>query len=95
MSSTNGGAIYSGSLSKLLVETSTFVSCSATNNGGAIFISSGDCVIHEVCGYHCTSNNVESFSLVTGSNRDKNYVHDSSVAYCVASSTDTMFELIS
>ena len=89
MSSSSGGAIYSTSLSKLLVETSTFVSCSA-DYGGAIYISKGDCVIHEVCGYHCTAN-YESFSLVSGdSNRDKNYVHDSSVAYCVASNWYTM-----
>ena len=86
----DGGAIYSGSLSKLLVETSTFVSCSATSNGGAIYISKGDCVIHEVCGYHCTSSYDFSFSDVYGSPKDKNYVHDSSVAYCVASSWYTM-----
>ena len=61
----DGGAINSKSLNKLLIETSTFVNCSASNNGGAIFISSGDCVIHEVCGYQCTSTD-SSFAYVFG-----------------------------
>ena len=93
MSSSSGGAIYSTSLSKLLVETSTFVSCSASSQGGAIYISKGDCVIHEVCGYHCTANSQFSFSDVWQSSgtKDKNYVHDSSVAYCVASNYYTMY----
>ena len=71
MSSTNGGAIYSDSLSKLLVEASTFDSCSVSSEGGAIYISSGDFVLHEVCGYQCTSSDYYSFSEVWQSSGTK------------------------
>ena len=40
----------------LLVELSTFHSCTAYEKGGAIyFYGQGDCVIHSSCGYKCSS----------------------------------------
>ena len=88
----DGGAIYSTSLSKLLVETSAFVNCSASYNGGAIYISKGDCVISGVCGYHCIAYSF-SFSDVwqDGGEKEKNFVYDSSIVNCVTYDILTMY----
>ena len=90
----DGGVIFSESLSQLLVETSTFISCSTSKDGGVIYASQGDCVIHEVCGIECHAYRY-SFSDVwaQSSTENINYVHDSSVAYCNSEDEDINYHL--
>ena len=96
MSSSNGGAvyIYTENVYYLLIERSTFISCSASYDGGAIYSIWGNNVLHNVCGNDCQSNNNEGFALIYGSSSSstytKNYVIQSSVANCVAKNYYTM-----
>ena len=91
-SESTGGAIsYSVTGGKFLVESSLFNNCSARTNGGAIYLSFGDCVINKVCGYQCSAI-YESFCDIYQSSetKEKNFVHESSIASCNASLQYTM-----
>ena len=87
----HGGAIYwTVAGGKILIESSTFFSTNAKYYG-AICIYNGNAVFNRICGYKCSSSNNVCFSTIQGSSRTINTVHDSSVAYCVASSYYTMY----
>jgi predicted outer membrane repeat protein len=87
-STDHGGALYCTSTT-LLVESSSFFSCTTSNTwGGAIRVSTGQFVLYEVCGYSCYSTytgvTVGQFACIdvnTASN--KNYVNYSSIVRCV------------
>jgi hypothetical protein len=96
-SSGNGGALYCyGSATCLLVESTSFFSCTTSSqNGGAIYFyhGSGQCVLHEVCGFNCYSTYASSSSYysyqqfayicVYNTNTNKNYINYSSIVRCV------------
>ena len=107
-SSLSGGAIsFNGSLSThFLVEKSTFVNCRMTGiqdgsrvrgTGGAIYVNISNSVLKSICCYNCYSANTGGACTVYGPNSDSsnliNYVHDSSVAYCVTDNYNTMDHL--
>jgi hypothetical protein len=95
-SSSDGGALYcSTSVSYLLVESTSFLSCkTSADDGGAIFFyntGSGQCVLNWVCGYDCCStytgtvSSLGQFSRIEMNNvaTSKNYVNYSSIVRCV------------
>ena len=95
-SSSSGGAISTESVDNFLIEASTFVNCRMNSNSGygaAIYSKNGNIVLDHVCGTNCYSAYFEGFSDIYGKSSGKsiNYVHDSSVAYCVASNQFTMY----
>ena len=70
--------------SKLLVEYSSFNTCSSTNGGGAIYFGTyGQCVLSSVCGVKCNTgkNYIGQFCYiyVTWDANSKNHNIDSSV----------------
>jgi hypothetical protein len=89
----NGGALSCTSVTYLLIESTSFFSCkTSSQNGGAIYFSysSGQCVLHEVCGYDCYSTYTGSSSysqfahiVVNNAITSKNYVNYSSFVRCV------------
>jgi predicted outer membrane repeat protein len=86
----NGGALYCTS-TYLLVESTSFFSCKTSGgNAGAIFFqntNSGQCVLHEVCGYDCckTDSITCQFDCIYPKNdiSSKNYINYSSISRCV------------
>jgi hypothetical protein len=89
-SSSHGGALYSTSVTLLLIESSSFSSCKTSSSYGAICFSnsnSGQCVLHKVCGYDCRSTNGNSYQFayicVKGVASSKNYANYSSITRCV------------
>jgi hypothetical protein len=92
-STSNGGAIYcSSSVNYLLVESTSFFTCSTSSNyGGAIYFyntGSGQCVLHGVCGYDCcstytSSNGQFAYIYVQNIASRKNYGNYSSIVRCV------------
>jgi hypothetical protein len=93
-SSSDGGALYcSTSVTYLLVESSSFLSCKTSSRyGGAIYFSNsgGECVLHKVCGNDChstytsgSSNGQFAYIYVKDTASSKNYVNYSSVVRCV------------
>ena len=92
-SSSNGGAINDESTNNLLIEGCTFEQCTS-GYVGAIRVVSGNAVFNRICGYKCESTSTVCFSTIeSDSSRTINTVHDSSVAYCVASNDYTMYHL--
>ena len=86
----DGGALYCSSVTYLLIVSSSFFSCNTSSNGGAIYFTnagSGQCVLHEVCGYYCctTDKNSGQFAYINVycSASSKNYVNYSSISRCV------------
>jgi hypothetical protein len=101
-SSSHGGAFYCDSVTYLLVESSSFFSCKTSNShGGAIFFSNsnGQCVLHEVCGYDCsstrsgTSYSQFAYIYVNDGLSSKNYVNYSSIVRCVNGRSDSYYTL--
>jgi hypothetical protein len=89
-SESSGGALSCTSVTCLLVESSSFISCKANGYGGAIYFcntNSGQCVLHEICGCDCfsTSGSLGQFSYIYVYNvaSSKNYVNYSSISRCV------------
>jgi hypothetical protein len=91
-SSSHGGAISCGSsVYKLLVEQTSFVSCSTSNQrGGAIYFYStsyGECILSRICGFDCSSTNPSnSWGQFAHTNTKtdatyKNYVNDSTFTH--------------
>jgi hypothetical protein len=106
-SSDNGGALCSTSITYLLIESTSFFSCkTSSSNGGAIYFQnsgSGQCVLHEVCGYDCCSTYTSSYSdyqfayiEVNNAASSKNYFNYSSIVRCMSESSRSryMFHLI-
>jgi hypothetical protein len=105
-SSSHGGALYSTSVTYLLIESTSFFSCkTSSSNGGAIFHqnSGSQCVLHEVCGYDCYSTYTGTYSSyqfayieVNNAASSKNHVNYSSVVRCVneRSNSRYMFHII-
>ena len=94
MSARDGGAILYGiDGGKCLIESTSFFECRAFQQGGAIFVNYGDCVIHEVCGYLCKSDLYFSFCDVWQEvgYKEKNFVKESSIARCNSPSLYTMY----
>jgi hypothetical protein len=92
MSESNGGALScTSSVTCLLVESSSFLSCKASgSNGGAVYFyntGSGQCVLQGVCGYDsCTtgsSDGVFSYVYVKNDASYKNYLNFSSISRCL------------
>jgi hypothetical protein len=98
-----GGAIFFTSVSYFLVESSSFFSCTTSNNhGGAIFFQnsgSGQCVLHEVCGYECYPTYAGytyyqfAYVEVNDAASSKNYVNYSSIVRCVNGRSDSYYAL--
>jgi hypothetical protein len=86
----NGVALYCTS-TYLLVESTAFFSCKTSGGrGGAIYFTntnSGQCVLHEVCGYDCCTtdgyNNHFIYTSVKNDISSKNYINYSSISRCV------------
>jgi hypothetical protein len=104
IASTNGhgGAISCTSVAYLLVESSSFFSCSTSYcYGGAIYFSNsnGQCVLHEVCGYDCYSTHTSYpygqflSTNVNNAASSKNYVNYSSIVRCVNERSGSRFTL--
>jgi hypothetical protein len=91
ISTSNGGAISSTTVKYLLIESTSFFSCSTNNqDGGAIHItSSNECILYKVCGYDCcsthTSDGDGQFAYIGMSNvaSDKISFNYSSITRCV------------
>jgi hypothetical protein len=103
-SSDYGGALYcSTSVTYLLVESSSFFSCSTSSNyGGAIYFSntnSGECVLYGVCGNDCCSTyagtSYSQFAAIYVKNDalSKNCINYSSIARCVNVISTSRFTL--
>jgi hypothetical protein len=92
-SSSNGGALYCGSATYILVESTSFFSCKTSQYGGAIYISiSGQSVLHKVCGYDCnsTSNYCQFAHIQVNSDVSyKNNINYSSFVCCVGQSSNS------
>jgi hypothetical protein len=102
-SGSNGGALFcSTSVTYLLVESSSFISCKTSDsNGGAIYFkntNNGESVLYEVCGYDCYSTRTSSdgqFSYIYVNNgiSSKNYVNYSSITRCVIDNSGSYYML--
>jgi hypothetical protein len=100
----NGGALAcSGSVQRLLIESSSFFSCSTSNYyGGAIYFSNsntGECVLHKVCGNNCCSTNTSPYGQFTyvyvqNTASNKNYVNYSSITRCVNYDLNSYYTLV-
>jgi hypothetical protein len=96
-----GGALYcSGSVTYLLIESSSFFTCrTSAKYGGAIYFqntNNGESVLHEVCGYDCCSTYTgdvpyDQFALIYIKNvaSSKNYFNYSSISHCVNERSDS------
>jgi len=101
-STSEGGALYSSnSVKYLLIESTSFFSCKTSGHKGAIYFyhSSGESVLHEVCGYDCAStsgyHNQFAHIQVYDTTTSKNYINYSSIVCCVneISSSNYIFYL--
>jgi hypothetical protein len=103
-STSRGGALScSGSVQRLLIESSSFFSCSTSNTyGGAIYFSnsdSGESVLYKVCGNDCNSAYTSGtssygefvYNELKNSASSKNYINYSSVLRCVNHNTDSWY----
>jgi hypothetical protein len=99
-STSNGGALFcSSSVQRLLIESTSFFSCSTSNNyGGAIFFqntNSGESVLYKVCSNDCcstyTSSSYGQFAYIYMQNSasSKNYIDYSSISRCVNHNTNS------
>jgi hypothetical protein len=103
--STNyGGALScSTSVQFLLVESSSFFSCSTSNsNGGAIHFNNGntgESVFNKVCGNDCCSKSTSgsngqfAYNNLKNSASSKNYVNYSSISRCVNHNSNSYYTL--
>jgi hypothetical protein len=92
-SSSNGGALNCGnSVYKLLVEQTTFISCSTSDSyGGGIYFYSttnGECVLSRICGFDCSSTGSGIFAYINTKDDAafKNHVYDSSFTHTLIKS---------
>jgi hypothetical protein len=99
-SSNYGGAFYCTSVTYLLVESSSFLSCRTNAQcGGAIYFSNGQCVLDGVCGYDCYSTYTTSpqyqfaYICVNDATSNKNNVNYSSIVRCVNGRPESYYTL--
>jgi hypothetical protein len=106
-STSNGGALHcTTSVTYLLIELTSFFSCSTSGRcGGAIYFSTannGQSVLHEVCGYDCCSTYTSSSSNSQGQFAhinmnsyltNKNYVNYSSIICCINQISNSHYTL--
>jgi hypothetical protein len=92
--SSTGGVLYcSNSVTYFLIESTSFFSCKTSSSHGAIYFyhSSGQSVLHEVCGYDCCTRNGYSHQFagiqVNNAASSKNYINYSSIVRCVPTTT--------
>jgi hypothetical protein len=96
-----GGVLYcSTSVQYLLVESTSFFTCKASSNGGAIYFyntNSGQSVLYEVCGYDCCTTSASdgqfTYIYVQNTASNKNYVIYSSVTRCVNKNSGSWYTL--
>jgi hypothetical protein len=104
-SSTHGGALYcSSNVLRLLVEQSSYISCTTTNSYGAgIYFcntASGECILSKVCGFDCSSTKSGStgqFCYIYTNNNNvnsRNHVNDSSITRTSNRSTNIYIYII-
>ena len=88
----NGGAIYCSSVSLFLAEYTSFISCTPTGQGGAMYlIITGECVLSKVCGFCCLAiNNYYLFDYIQVSQdiTKKNQIIDSTICRTETESYD-------
>jgi hypothetical protein len=91
-SSGNGGALSCTSVTYLLIESTSFISCSTSGqNGGAVYFSNsrGQCALHRICGFDCCSTYTSRsdgqfvFTSVNNAISSKNYVNYTSITRCM------------
>jgi hypothetical protein len=87
-SSSNGGALFcSSSVYRLLIEQTTFISCSTSGSygGGIYFLSTtyGECVLSRICGFNCSAKSTSHFAYVEIKNNvnNKNHFNDSTITH--------------
>jgi hypothetical protein len=87
-STSNGGAIFSGSsVYKLLIEQSSFISCktSSYGGGGIYFDYTGnyECVLSRICVFGCSCASYGTFAFIRlyNSANYKNHVNDSTITH--------------
>ena len=88
----DGGAIFfSSSGSRLLVEKSSFLNCSATRYTASIRIEQGNSIIAYACSQYGYAENFDGFYSVANQeeNRFIDYFFDSSISYCKTSGSYT------
>jgi len=94
-----GSSIFlSNSLSKIVIDSSSFINCSSYYDGGSIYFycpSESGCIVSRVRGFNCFCGNNNAwdrggqFSLIWTSLTGKNYFFDCSVSYCSPSGSST------
>jgi hypothetical protein len=93
-STSNGGAFSCTSVKCLLIESSSFFTCSTSDRFGGVIYTTGvsECILYKVCGSDCLSTFSSSSSYSGGQfaqiytnnvASDKNYFNYSSVVRCV------------
>jgi hypothetical protein len=91
-STNNGGALSCTSVVYMLIESSSFFSCTTSGNrGGAIHFSyvESQCVLYAVCAFGCYSTYTDytshqfSYIQVKSNTSNKNYINYSSISQCV------------
>jgi hypothetical protein len=101
-SSCNGGALSCTSVTYLLVESTSFISCSTSGQyGGSVYFSNsgGQCALHKVCGFDCcstyTSRSDGQFAHISVNNAisSKNYVNYTSITRCMNQISTSHFVL--
>jgi hypothetical protein len=100
-SDSSGGALQiSSSVSRLLVEQSSFFCCRTLgSNGGGIYydIASGECVLSRVCAFNCSSTygsgySYGQFAYINADNRK--HVNDSSITHTLYESKSSRYALV-
>jgi hypothetical protein len=100
----HGGALYcSSSVTYLLIESTSFISCKASGgNGGAIYFynqNNGQCVLNKVCGYDCCMIDYNNYNVdfvciyVNNGVSSKNYINYSSLSRCVNTNSNGWYTM--
>jgi hypothetical protein len=96
----DGGALYFTSMAYFLAESTSFFSCKTSSAGGAIYFehtNSGQCVLHEVCGYDCCTTADTRFQFacirVNSAVSSKNYFNYSSFTRCVNKGSSSWYTI--
>ena len=89
LSASSGGALYwlASKDKKLLVESSMFIRCSASSQGGALYMWYGNCILSKLCGVECEADYGPPFSYVELFSVDAiNKILESTVSKCKSTS---------
>jgi hypothetical protein len=100
ISTSDGGALSCTSTTYLLVESSSFFSCkTSSDDGGALCVRNGQCVLNKVCGYDCYSTYTSSsygqfsYNVLTDAISNKNYINYSSIVRCVTENSNAHYTI--